>query len=83
MEILKEIQDNWKFVLLSIIIAIFLISLSNAQASAADLNVSLSYREMIALAPDAEARLMLVNPAVAETEFILSDLKKTLKWSSD
>jgi membrane-bound inhibitor of C-type lysozyme/uncharacterized lipoprotein YbaY len=79
MEILKEIQDNWKFVLLSIIIAIFLISLSNAQASAADLNVSLSYREMIALAPDAEARLMLINPAAAETEFILIDLKKKLK----
>lgn len=79
MEILKKIQDNWKFVLLSIIIAIFLISLSNAQAAAADLNVSLSYREMIALAPEAEARLMLVEPAAGEADFILLDLEKKLK----
>lgn len=35
MEILNEIQENWKLVLLSIIIAIFLISLNNAQAAAA------------------------------------------------
>lgn len=78
MKILEIIQDNWKNLLLSIVITLFLISLSNAQAAAADLNVSLSYREMIALGPEAEARLMLVDPTQPKAELILRDLNKKL-----
>lgn len=79
MQIIREIQDNWKFILISIVIALFLISFNNAQASAANLNVKLSYREMIALGPDAEAKLMLVNPSENKSKFILSELNKELK----
>lgn len=79
MEILKEIKDNWKHLLLSIVIALFYIALFNAQpAGAADLNVSLSYREMIALGPDAEAQLLVVDPAAAEDELLVKDLNKKL-----
>lgn len=79
MQIIREIQDNWKLILLSIVIALFLISFNNAQAAAGDLNVNLSYREMIALGPDAEARLMLVNPVETENNLIIRDLNKKLK----
>lgn len=78
MEILKEIKENWKYLLLSVVIALFYISLFNAQAGAADLNVSLSYREMIALAPDTEVRLMLVDPTETEENLIIKDLNKKL-----
>lgn len=79
MEIIREIQDNWKQLLLSIVIAIFLISLNNAQAAAADLNVSLSYREMIALGPEAEVRLMLVDPAQTEDKLMIREENKKLE----
>lgn len=79
-EIIKEIKNNWKYLVLSIVIALLYISIFNAQAAgAADLNVSLSYREMIALGPEAEARLILVDPAESEQKLVLKDLEKDLK----
>jgi uncharacterized lipoprotein YbaY/uncharacterized membrane protein len=79
MEIIREIQENWKYLLLSILIAIFLISFSNAQAAAAELNVNLSYRERIALSPEAEARLMLVDQSQREEKLIIIDQRQTLE----
>lgn len=78
-QIIKRIQENWKYLFLSIVIALFLISFSNAQAAAADLNVTLSYREMIALGPDADVRLMIVDPTETEDKLIIRDLEKKLE----
>lgn len=79
MKSLKLIKNNWKNLLLSIFITMFLISLGNFQVLAADLEVSLSYRERIALGSEAEARLMIVDPSKTEANFTIKDLSKKLK----
>lgn len=79
MGIIKEFQENWKHLFLSILIAIFLISFSNAQAAAADLNVNLSYRERIALGPGAEARIMLVDQTASEENLIIIEQRQSLE----
>lgn len=79
MKSLKLIKNNWKNLLLSIFITMFLISLSNFQVLAADLEVSLSYRERIALGPEAEAKIMLVDSSRSEKDLILKELNKKLK----
>lgn len=78
MQIVREIKNNWKYLLLSIIIAFFYITLFNAQAGAADLNINLSHREKIALSSEAEAELMLVDPKAAQKDLIIIDSKKNL-----
>jgi membrane-bound inhibitor of C-type lysozyme len=78
MQIVREIKNNWKYLLLSIIIAFFYITLFNAQAGAAELNVNLLHREKIALSSEAEAELMLVDPKAAQKDLIIIDSKKDL-----
>lgn len=79
MNTLKITEVNWKKLLLSLIITLFLFSFINLQAAAADLNVSLTYREMIALGPAAEAKIMLVDSSKSKRELIVQELNKKLK----
>ena len=78
MQIVREIKINWKYLLLSIIIAFFYITLFNFQVGAADLNINLSHQEEIALNSETEAELMLVDPDLAQDDFIITNLKKDL-----
>lgn len=78
MKILRKAKNNSKYLLTLSLMTLALILFSSFSIGAADLNVSLSYREMIALGPEAEARLILVDQTAAESDLIIKDEQKKL-----
>jgi len=70
---------NKKNLIVFLLLIFLFIPFNNLQAENIELPVSVSYREKIALGPEAESAVILVDPAAAENNFIIKEKHKKLE----